>query len=175
MMILATSLVGTDVFSVHAGHNVGRIKSWLVDLKDLKISVFVVETASRQTNYLLADDIRSLGVAKRPMVIIDYEEKLSEKDDLIRHREIIEKGTSLVGFKVKTLSGKFLGKVKDLSIDNQNLYIIKLQISAQLLVRLTNTSLLIDRTDILEIKPKLIVVKDSLLKTKRTVEKAVPA
>lgn len=175
MLILASNLIGTSVFSVHAGQNVGKIRGWLVDLKDLKISIFVVDVGSNQTSYLLANDVRSLGVAKKPLVIIDYEEKLSAKEDLIRQREFIDIGINLIGFKVKTQSGSLLGKVKDLSLDSRDLYVIKLQISAKLLVRITNSSLLIDRTDIVQIKPKLIIVKDGHLKSKAVVEKPIPA
>ena len=173
--MLTSKLIGAKVFSIHAGHNVGTVKSWLIDLKDLKVSIITVELSDKALNYLLAGDIRSLGAGGKHMVIIDYEEKLSPKDDLIRHREMIDDGTSLMGYKVKTASGRYLGKLKDLSIDMQDLYVLKLHIRARAMARLVNERLMIDRTDILEINKSLITVKDSYAKTKQAVQKALPA
>ena len=66
-------------------------------------------------------------------------------------------------------------KLKDLSIDMQDLYVLKLHIRARAMARLVNERLMIDRTDILEIKKGLITVKDSYSKTKQAVQKALPA
>lgn len=175
MQIITSNLIGSNVFSIHAGHNIGKIKDWFIDLKDLKISLFSVVTSTGQTNYLLNSDIRSLGVRGKAVVIIDHEDKLSEKDELVRYQELIENKTNLMGFKVKTVSGKNLGKVKDLSIDMQDLYILKIHLRAKAIARLLNERLLIDRTDIVEVKPGQITIRDNYAKTSKTVQKALPA
>jgi len=175
MQLLASKLIDSSVFSVHAGHNIAKVKTLLVDQKELKICLLVIENNRKQTMYLQATDIRSIGIINGPCVIVDDEDKLSEKDELLRHQQIIKEGKSLVGFKVKTSSGKTIGKVKDMAIDQQDLYILKLHIRARLHQRFLQSSLLVDRSDIVGIKKDTIIIKDAFVKTQSTVKKALPA
>lgn len=174
MQTLASTLIGTNVFSVHAGHNIGKVKGWLVEPKDLKLAFLKVST-EEGTFYLQSEDIRSLGVGSKKLVIIDSQEKLSEKDDLVRHKEMLEKGSDLLGYKVQTSSKKNIGKIKDLSIDCQDLYIQKLHVKAKFPQRLIKERLLIDRNDIVAIKNKTVVIKDGFIKSQSTIKKALPA
>ena len=72
--MLTSKLIGAKVFSIHAGHNVGTVKSWLIDLKDLKVSIITVELSDKALNYLLAGDIRSLGAGGKHMVPLVLED-----------------------------------------------------------------------------------------------------
>lgn len=175
MQILASSLIGANVLSIHSGQNLGKISGWLVSTKDLKIELLVVSANDKKTLYLMANDIRSLGNGAKSMIIIDSSDKLSEKEDLLRHQDLIGSKFDLMGLRVATQSGKKIGKVKDLSIDFQDLYILKLHIKAKVLQRITNERLLVDRTDIVEIKKDRIIIKDSYAKTKQSYAKVLPA
>jgi len=175
MQLLASSLIGVNVLSIHSGQNLGKIAGWLVASKDLKIELFIVEVLDKKQLYLMTADIRSLGVGAKSLVIIDSADKLSEKEDLLRHQDIIESKFNLMGLKVVTQSGKKVGKVKDLSIDYQDFFILKLHIKAKVLQRITNERLMIDRTDIVELKKDRIIVKDGYAKTKQSYAKVLPA
>ena len=175
MQTLCSKLENSSVFSVHAGHNVGKIKGWLVDLKELKIVLMIVETRSNQSLYLLASDIRSLGATGKTLVIIDSEDDLTAKEDLLRHQQIIQNGQSLIGWKVKTQSGKTLGKIKDLSIDMNTLYVIKLHVRARLVQRLINERMLVDRSDIVGVDKNTIIVRDNFSENRQTAKKPLPA
>lgn len=173
--MLCSKLENSAVFSVHAGQNVGKLKGWLVDLKELKIALILVETRDGQNMYLLASDIRSLGAAGKTMVIIDSEDDLSAKEDLLRHQEMINNGQSLIGWKVRTQSGKSLGKIKDLSIDMNTLHVIKLHVRTKFMQRLINERLLVDRSDIVSIEKNTIIIKDGYAETRQTAKKPLPA
>ena len=175
MQLLGSKLINSDVFSVHAGHNIAKVRGWIVDQKDLKLCLLIVESRDKKTMYLQTSDIRSIGIINGPSVIIDYEDKLSDKEDLIRQKDLIESKFDLLGAKVYTQSGKKIGRVKDLSIDYQDFYVLKLHIKARAMQRVLNERLLIDRTDILEIKKDRIIVKDSFAKTKQSYAKVLPA
>jgi sporulation protein YlmC with PRC-barrel domain len=175
MQLLASKLTDSNVFSVHAGHNIAKVKTWLVDQKDLKISLLVTENKRRQLMYLQTNDIRSVGIVNGPCVIVDDEDKLSEKDELLRHQQMIKSGKSLIGFKVRTSSGRAIGKVKDMALDQQDLYILKLHIRARMPQRILQSSLLVDRSDIVGIKKDVIIIKDGFVKSQSTVKKALPA
>jgi len=175
MQLLGSKIIGSDVFSVHAGHNIAKVRGWIVDQKDLKLSLLIVEARNKNIMYLQTGDIRSIGIINGPSVIIDYEEKLSDKDDLIRQKDTIESKFDLMGAKVYTQSGKKIGRVKDLSIDYQDFFVLKLHIKARAIQRVLNERLLVDRTDIVEIKKDRIIVKDGFAKTKQSYAKVLPA
>lgn len=175
MQLLGSKLINSEVFSVHAGHNIAKVSGWIIDQKDLKLSLLIVQARDNKTMYLQTTDVRSIGIVNGPSVIIDYEDKLSEKEDLIRQKEIIDSKFDLMGAKVYTQSGKKIGRVKDLSIDYQDFYILKLHIKARAIQRVLNERLLVDRTDIVEIKKDRIIVKDGFAKTKQSYAKVLPA
>ena len=175
MQILATSLIGTDVISIHSGQNIGKITDWLVATKDLKVELLKIVSADKKTYYLMTRDVRAIGNNIKFMIIIDSADKLSEKEDLLRHQELIDSNFNLRGLKVITQSGKRIGKVKDLSIDDQDFFIIKFHIKARALKRIANERLLVDRGDIIEIKKDRIIIKDSYAKSKQSYAKVLPA
>ncbi len=171
MKIYATSLIGRSIYSVHSGTIIGTIAGWLVTIKGLRMELLCVKTNDNSTAYLLTNDIRSLG----GKVIIDSESKLSEQDELVRHQELIISMFDLMGSKVVSASGQRIGSTKELEINPQDFYIHKIHIRARYIKRLLNERLIIDRTDILEIKKDLVVVKDATIKTKQTATKGLPA
>lgn len=106
---------------------------------------------------LLAEDVREImpgGLA------INDESDLSDPADLVRHKEILDINFELLEKPVRTKRRK-LGKVSDYSY-NDGLFVQKLYVARPLhKVFTADDTLLIDRTQILEVTDHYILVRDT--------------
>lgn len=172
MQRLASQIIGAQLFSVHTGGKIGKITAILVRETDLKLELFIVSAIeNKKPLYLLSSDIRALD---RSRIIIDSYDKLSEAEDLLRHQDLIKSDNKLFGTKVQTQSGKKLGKVKDYSVDITHFFVTKLHIHTNWPQKLFHETLVIDRSDIIDITKDKIVVRDTTIKAKSSV-KVLPA
>lgn len=156
---LASELLGNKIISIQSGFNIGYVTGFLAKKEDMHIDLLIIESDEvKNPLYLLTQDIRTIDNKR---IYVNNEDTLSDKQDLMRHKEIIDSGFSVMGCKVEAASGKKLGKVEDLSIDNTTFTVVKMHIKTNLLQRIFQHSLLIDRSNILDIKKdNTIVVKD---------------
>lgn len=122
---------------------------------------------------LLVEDVRQelpSGLA------IDDEDDLNLPEDLVRHREILGIKFQLMDKPVRTKQTR-LGKVKDYSY-NDGMFVQKLYVERPLRKILSaDDTLLIDRTQILEVTDQYILVRDDEVKTddKEFAAEALPA
>lgn len=172
MQKLASQIIDGQLFSVHAGGKIADIIDILVRRKDLRIELLVVKPVDNiKKQFVLSSDIRAYD---KNRVIIDSYQEMSEADELIRHQDLIKDGGWLIGAKVETQSGKFLGKVLDFSVDTTHYYVNKLHIRATWPQRLIHERLIVDRSDIVDITKNKITVRDATIKAKSTA-KVLPA
>jgi len=91
---------------------------------------------------------------------VNDEEDLSSPDDLVRHKEILDIRFQLIDKPVRTKRRK-LGKVSDYSY-NDGMFVQKLYVVKPLRkVFTTEDTLIIDRTQILEVTDHYILVRDT--------------
>lgn len=172
MQRLASQIIGSSIFSVHAGGKIAEVTGILVRRKDLKVQLFAVKPVDNdKKQFLLSSDIRAYDGNRQ---IIDSYQDMSEEDELIRHHELIKDGGKLIGSKVVTQSGKHLGKVLDFSIDTTHHFANKIHVRATWPQRLIHERLIIDRSDIVDITDNKIIVRDATVKAKSTA-KVLPA
>lgn len=171
MQKLCSELIGGMVFGIQNGQEIGRISNFVVSSSDLKIIAYVVEPNFTKNNlYLLPGDIRLMD---GPKVLVNSEENLSEFDELIRFQHAITENYKIITSRVITSSGKRIGKVIDFMFDSEISYITKISVVPTLLKKLLVTNLLIDRADIVDTKPGLIIVKDNLVKSSESSAKVL--
>jgi sporulation protein YlmC with PRC-barrel domain len=108
---------------------------------------------------LLYQDIRD--ILPQGVVVNDLD-ALSEPEELIRLKKILEMDFELLGKPVVTISNEKIGKVSDYAFETATLYIQKVYASQSLLKSLTVGSLSIDRNQIQEITPKKVIIQDLL-------------
>ncbi len=84
-------------------------------------------------------------------IIVDDHSSLSEPDELIRLKDILELEFELLGKPVVTASKTRLGKVNDFAADSSSLYIQKLYVGQSLIKSFSGGQLSIDRSSIIEI------------------------
>lgn len=169
---MGTELIGADVLSVHTGHKIGVVSGALVQNKNLKIELLEVLVANtKQYHYLITSDIRAYDGHK---IIINSQQDLSGADELVRYQGLIESANRLIGSAVITQSGQKLGKIKDFSIDTIHFIITKIHVPGRFWQRILHERLIIDSSDIVDIKEKKIIVRDATIKS-RAGSKVLPA
>jgi len=100
--------------------------------------------------------------------VIDDHEVLVEPEELVRLKDVLKLNFILLGKPVYTDKKKRLGKVVDYAVDNETLYVQKLYVSQTILKSLNAGQLTIDRSQIVEITDRRVIVKDPLQGVKDT-------
>jgi hypothetical protein len=157
MLMLSKSLSNRPVLSIRSGTQVAVAAEPVINPHNLKILGWWCKMPGGQTKVLLAEDVRELvpdGLA------INDEDDLCAPEDLVRHREILDIGFKLIDKPVRTKRQK-IGKVSDFSY-NDGMFVQKLYVARPLRkVFTTEDTLLIDRTQILEVTDHYILVRDT--------------
>lgn len=152
-------ILNQPVLSLRTGTVVATATAPVINPNNLKIEGFYcqdVENRGRQL-IMLYQDIRDL--IPQGFVINDYD-VLSDPAELVRLQDVLRLNFSLFGKPVVTVSKQRLGKVNDFAVDTTTMYVQKLYVTPSVFKSLTGTNLGIDRTQIVEITDKRIVVQD---------------
>ena len=156
MLALHDRLLFTPILSLQTGAPLARTKQLIIDPRQLKVVAFYCEGPHvTEPAILHTDDIRELSGMG---IIVDNADSIMAPDQLVRLQEIINFHFELIGKQIIDTHKRKLGKVEDYSIDLDSFYIIKIKVRQSLLKNFMGANLLIDRTQIVEINDKFIVV-----------------
>jgi hypothetical protein len=161
MLRLSAGLHNQPVLSLRLGGPIATAQEPVINPHNLKImGWWCVAPSSPQELVLLAEDVREITPSG---LMVNDEEVLSTADELVRHRSILDIHFGLIDKLVKTEHQK-LGKVSDFSFDD-SLFIQKMYVSRSLTkVFTTEDTLVVDRSQILEVTDHYILVKDTDVK-----------
>jgi sporulation protein YlmC with PRC-barrel domain len=106
---------------------------------------------------LLYQDIRD--VIDQGFVVNDHD-VLVEPEELIRLKNLMDQRFELLGKQVITSGKQKIGKVVDYATEVTTMYVQKIYVGQSILKNLAGGNLGIDRTQIIEITDKKIVVQD---------------
>ena len=144
--------------SLRIGAPIATADTPIINPNNLKIEGFYcTDKFSSEQLILLAQDIRD--IIPQGLVVNDHD-VLSTPKELVRLKPILDLEFDLIGKLVQTESKHKLGKVADFAVDDQSYFVQKLYIAQSLIKSIRSTQLSIDRTQILEITDKRIIVKD---------------
>ena len=101
-------------------------------------------------------------------VIVDDEDVIMPPVDLVRTQEVMQFNFTLVDKQVIDTRKKTLGKVESYAVDIASFYVIKMNVRQSPFKNLWGTTLLIDRTQIVEITDARIVVQAADLRQGKT-------
>lgn len=118
---------------------------------------------SKKQLILLGQDIRD--IVPQGLVVNDHD-VLAEPNDLIRLKDVLSLHFELVGKPVYTNNKSRLGKVDDFAVEVETLYIQKFYISQSLIKSFSGGGLSVDRSQIIEITDKKVVIQEPLKPTK---------
>lgn len=164
MLQLSAALVGKPVLSLQTGAPVGTTFSPIINPNNLKIEGFYCQDRfEKKQMVLLTQDVRD--ILPQGIVVNDHH-ALTDPEELIRLKDVIELDFELIGKPVQTVSKERVGKVADFAADSETLYIQKLYVTRSILKSLGTGQLSIDRNNIVEITSRKIVIQEILKPTK---------
>jgi len=169
---MASSLRTIPVISLQTGTTVAWSKGIILDIASLEIKAFqCVDDETGQAMVLLARDIRQFAA---DCIIIDSPEELSSPDDIVRLKTMIAHSYDPVDKPVVSDSGRKLGNVEDFSINLETARIQKLYVRQSVIRSWLGSNLIIDRTQIIDISPKQITVRDATVSNALLPSKPIP-
>lgn len=160
MLQLINSLLNQPVRSLRTGEVIATTKTPILNPNNLQIIGFYCQDLmERKQAILLEQDIRD--IIPQGLVVNDYE-VLCEPLELVKYKDILEINFDLFGKLVITEDKQKLGKVSDYATNTDTFYVHKLYVTKSLLRSLGSDQLSIDRSQIIEITDKNIIVKNPL-------------
>lgn len=165
MLQLSNSLLNKQVMSLRTGTPIAVVTSPIINPDNLKIEGFYCQDRfNKQELVLLYQDIRD--TLPQGFVVNDHD-VLVDPEELVRLKDVIALDFELKGKQVVTSGKQKIGKVSDYATETETMYIQKIYVSQSLVKSFSGGSLSIDRTQVQEITPWLIVIND-LLETSRS-------
>ncbi|HEX5394906.1 MAG TPA: hypothetical protein VFW52_00935 [Candidatus Saccharimonadales bacterium] len=167
---MSKSLFNRPVVSLRSGGQIALAAEPIINPHNLKIlGWWCTPRGGRGQAVLLADDVRE--VVPEGLAVND-DDAFSTPEELVRHKEVIDTKFQLLEKTVRTKRQK-LGKVADFSY-NDGMFVQKLYVARPVTkIFSSQDTLLIDRSQILEVTDKYILVSDADISAAE--EAAVPA
>ncbi len=160
MYILASQFKGLAVISLQHGP-LGHVTRPLIDLGRLSLMAFLCEVPEEGERVLLVRDVRQV---KAKEIVIESADDLSPPADIVRLQGLLSRRTDLVKLPVVNESGLKLGRVEDFTVSPPDFIVQKLHIRQTPLKNLLMNRLVVDRSQIIEVTPKKIVIQDATVK-----------
>lgn len=160
MLQLSAPLLSKSVLSLRTGTPVATITRPIINPDNLKIVGFYCEDRfDKKELILLHQDIRD----NMPQgYVINDHDVLVEADELVRLKKVLELNFELLGKPIETVSKQKVGKVGDFATETESMIIQKIYAKQSILKSFTGGSLSIDRSQVVEITPTKVVIKDLL-------------
>lgn len=172
MLILGSRLLHTAVMSLQTGTRLASTLNPVIDPLNLRILAYEIEgpLLSESPSFVRTNDIREYG---RIGMIIDSNDELIGLDDVIQIKKVYELKFKLIGMHVIDDHKRKLGKVDDYTLETGNFLIQQLNVRRGFIKGITDTGLLINRSQIIEINNDAIVVKAPSVKSAEPVMEAI--
>lgn len=164
MLVLGTRLLHTPIMSLQTGTRLAQTLKPVIDPANLRILAYEVDgpLLTEHPSFVRTNDIREYG---RLGMIIDSNDELIGLEDVIQIQKIHSLEFSLVGIQVIDEQKRKLGKVDDYTVDTVDFVVQQLNVRRGFIRGLTDTGLLIHRSQIIEINNTTIVVKSPSIKS----------
>lgn len=161
MLRLSNSFYNRSILSLHTGGQIGTAYQPLINPDNLKIEGWFAQVPNSKGEFVLpAIEVRDF-ITKG--VVVNDHTAITELDDLVRLKDLIELRYDPIGKPVITESKKKLGKVADFAVAD-DFYIQKLYVNPPLFRGLSDHQLLVGRDEIIETTDKAIIVADATVK-----------
>ena len=151
-------MIKRPVLSLRTGTQVATALAPIINPNNLKIEGFLCKSSNfKEPAVLITQDIRDIlpqGIA------VNDEDVLSAADELVRLKNVIDINFELLGKHVETTAKQKLGKVSDYATETGSMFIKKIYVAQPIYKNFSGGNLGIDRTQIVEITNKKIVVNE---------------
>lgn len=162
MLQLSAAIINRPIMSLRTGSEVATAVAPIINPDNLKIEGFYCNDKFKKIELiLLYQDIRD--IIPQGIVIDDYD-VLTEEDELVRLKKVLDLQFELIGKPIETVGKHKVGKVSDFAVETTTMTIQKIYASQSILKNFTGGNLSIDRSQIVEITRKRVIINE-LLKT----------
>jgi len=173
MYIFASQFVDQPVLSLQTGTLIAKVQSLVINPDKLELIAFHCFAPESELDQpiLAIGDVRQLAT---DCILIDSSEELAEASDIVRLQKLLEQGFDLNICKAYTEDGGYLGKVADYSINTDTARVQRIHIHPQLLKRFLADTFIIEREQIVDVKPGRITVRDATVPLRQAKPMAAP-
>ena len=160
MLIAYDRLLNTPVMSLQTGAELAKTKEILVDPRDLTVVAYELDgqMLDEHPSFLRPVDVRELSSLG---LIVDSSDEFVALDDVIRIKQVSGYRFNLIGLQVIDERKKKLGRVQGYNIDSGSFSVQQLIVKRPILRSLSESELLIHRSQILEVKESHIIVSSN--------------
>lgn len=148
--------------SLQTGIKIAGLKSTVIDPASLAVLAYHLTGRGLQSDnvLLLTNDVREISNIG---IIIDSADELVLEDDMIKLKDILALNFQLIGMLVIDEKKNKLGRIYDFALDPMDFKIHQLYVKRPLIRSLQVSNLIINRSQIVEVNNKNIVVSSTSL------------
>ncbi len=173
MLALGHQYITKPILSLRTGAPVGNTLRPIIDPNNLKIEGWHAEDRfTKKRGVMLSQDVRD--VLMQGFVVNDHD-AITDPHELVRLEKLLQIDFALIGKPVYTDRKKRVGKVTDYAFDKDSFFIQRLYITESVFKNLGGGTRLIDRTQIVEVTDRKIVVREATAQNQASVPAAIPA
>ncbi len=174
MLVQSKQLNGARIVSLHTGHAIGSLGAPIINPHKLLVDGFYVNLprGKNQPMVMLTQDIRQFDQGSR--VFINSGDEIVPATELLRLKEIMSLNFSLADKPVRSASKNKLGKVTEYVVETTGWTVQKLHVKQPLFKSLSTGTLIIDRSQIIEVNDRQITVSDAAVTTPAVAPSRVP-
>jgi sporulation protein YlmC with PRC-barrel domain len=159
MFVLASHFATLPVISLQTGETIAVVKGLIIDMSKLKVVGLTVSAGKSPRTLLIMASVRQLA---SDCVIVNDEDELSEPDDVIRFQPLLKTMYTPLGSQVYSEGGHHLGSVEEFTVSITTEEIQRIYVKPPLIRSFFSSSLIIDRTQVIDVQPSKLVVKETL-------------
>lgn len=171
MLCLGQSVIGKHVLSLRTGAPVGSVEDIIIDPNNLKIEGWHAQDLFNKRGKIVPS-LEVRDILPQGIVVNDHD-AMTDPHDLIRLKPVLDLRFVLLNLPVYTDHKKRLGKVSDYAFDKDAMIVQKLYVGQPVMKSFSGGTLMIDRSQIVEITNRRIVVREPTVQEK--VVSAAPA
>jgi sporulation protein YlmC with PRC-barrel domain len=173
MVKLITDIIDAQVLLFQEKAHVGPVRDVIIAPVDGSfLGVMIFDPIDRMTKVVPASEIKGSG--KDFLLIKDYS-SLTEPDDVVRIKAALEINPKIIGARVETKSGQYIGKVNNATINFKLMCLERLYVSPASLLEFLAKDLIISAKNIVEIQKDKIIVSDTYATVKEKSIVTTPA
>lgn len=173
MLKLSGYVTNLPVMSLRTGGRVATATEPIINPNNLLIEGWYCEDLfSKETLVLLKQDVRDF--VPQGIAINDHAD-LADPNELVRLKDILSLEFEILGKPVVTNHKRKLGKVADYALNTETMKIQKIFVNRPMYRSLTDGQLSIDRSQIIEITNRRVVVREAEIKVEAGAPAVAPA
>jgi sporulation protein YlmC with PRC-barrel domain len=160
MLIPYDKVIDIPVMSLQTGAELAKTSNVLIDPRDLTIVAYELDgnNLDEHPSFLRPTDVRELSNLG---FIVDSSDEFVGLNDVIKIQQVYDYHFTLNGIDVFDERKKKLGKVKSYTLDSASFSVQQLTVKRPLLRSLSDTELLINRSQVIEVNDTFIKVKST--------------